>query len=140
MQVRSRWQALLDRTAIAADASLHDSGRYDPGRRRRRQWLAAQENGGLGDGLVRPRAGPVIYIYVNDYQEAIYFIRGTDAKGALLEGRTLHDDVPEGRAAALDRKRGGFWSLTMYDKDYFMLPDCRTGARISARSASMRTS
>ena len=29
----------------------------------------------------------MVYIYVNDYHEAIYFIRGTDAKGALLDGR-----------------------------------------------------
>jgi hypothetical protein len=27
----------------------------------------------------------VIYIMVNDHREAIYFIRETDAKGALLE-------------------------------------------------------
>jgi hypothetical protein len=27
----------------------------------------------------------------------------------------------------VDRSRGGFWSLTMYDKDYFMLPDSPNG-------------
>jgi hypothetical protein len=29
--------------------------------------------------------------------------------------------------AAVDRSCGGFWSLTMYDKDYFMLPDSPNG-------------
>jgi hypothetical protein len=27
----------------------------------------------------------------------------------------------------MDRSRGGFWSLTMYDKDYFMLPNSPNG-------------
>jgi hypothetical protein len=27
----------------------------------------------------------------------------------------------------VDRTRGGFWSLTMYDKDYFMLPNSPNG-------------
>jgi hypothetical protein len=31
-----------------------------------------------------------MYIMVNDHREAIYFIRGTDAKGALLEGRNTY--------------------------------------------------
>jgi hypothetical protein len=29
---------------------------------------------------------------------------------------------PKDALPPLDRTRGGFWSLTMYDKDYFMLP------------------
>ena len=29
----------------------------------------------------------MIYIYVNDFHEALYFIRGTDAAGAFLFGR-----------------------------------------------------
>jgi hypothetical protein len=65
---------------------------------------------------------------VNDHREAIYFIRGTDAKGVLLEGRYtytmtfLKDELPP-----MDRARGGFWSLTMYDKDYFMLAKSPNG-------------
>jgi hypothetical protein len=31
------------------------------------------------------RQAAAIYIVVNDHREAIYFIRGTDAKGTLLE-------------------------------------------------------
>ena len=70
----------------------------------------------------------VVYILVNDYHEATYFIRGTDAKGALLNGRHTYtmtfakDELPP-----MDRTRGGFWSLTMYDKDYFMLPKSPNG-------------
>jgi len=32
----------------------------------------------------------VVYIMVNDHREAIYFIRGTDAKGAPLGGRNTY--------------------------------------------------
>jgi hypothetical protein len=68
------------------------------------------------------------YILVNDYHEAIYFIRGTDAKGALLNSR--HDytiTFPKDGLPPVDRLRGGFWSLTMYDRDYFMLPKPANG-------------
>ena len=42
-----------------------------------------------------------VYIYVNDYREPMYLIRGTDAKGTLLDGKhRLHCDVPQGRPAA----------------------------------------
>ena len=49
-----------------------------------------QENGGLwgSDWFGRAQAA-VIYILVNDYHEATYFIRGTDAKGALAR-RQVH--------------------------------------------------
>jgi hypothetical protein len=70
----------------------------------------------------------VIYIMVNDHREAIYFIRGTDAKGALLEGRDSYTmSFPENGLPPMDRNKGGFWSLTLYDKDYFMLPNSPNG-------------
>jgi hypothetical protein len=34
---------------------------------------------------------------------------------------------PKGALPPVDRSRGGFWSLTMYDKDYFMLPQSPNG-------------
>jgi hypothetical protein len=65
---------------------------------------------------------------VNDHREAIYFIRGTDAKGALLEGRNTYTiTFPKDALPPMDRTRGGFWSLTMYDKDYFMLAKSPNG-------------
>jgi hypothetical protein len=65
---------------------------------------------------------------VNDHREAIYFIRGTDAKGALLEGRNTYTmTFPKDALPPMDRSRGGFWSLTMYDKDYFMLSKSPNG-------------
>jgi len=88
-----------------------------------------QENGGLWgkDWFGRAQA-TVIYIYVNDYHEATYFIRGTDAKGALLDGRhTYTMTFPKDALPPMDRTRGGFWSLTMYDRDYFMLPRSANG-------------
>jgi hypothetical protein len=88
-----------------------------------------QNNGGAWgtDWLGRAQAA-AIYIYVNDYHEAIYFIRGTDAKGALLNGKHPYTmTFPKDALPPVDRSRGGFWSLSMYDKDYFMLPKPANG-------------
>src|SRR5215831_12409149 len=44
----------------------------------------------------------------------VYFIRGTDAKGTLLEGRNTYTmTFPKDALPPMDRSRGGFWSLTM---------------------------
>ncbi|HET9768330.1 MAG TPA: DUF1214 domain-containing protein, partial [Thermoanaerobaculia bacterium] len=88
-----------------------------------------QENGGVWgtDWFGRAQAA-VIYIYVNDYHEAIYFVRGTDGKGALLHGRYRYTmTFPKGALPPVDRSCGGFWSLSMYDKDYYMLPRTPNG-------------
>ena len=74
------------------------------------------------DWLARAQAA-AIYIFVNDFAEAIYFIRGTDADGTLLNGRYNYTmRFEKEQLPPVDRARGGFWSLTMYDKDYFMVP------------------
>lgn len=120
-----RWGALLDRVALAADAELHEGSKYhqtgvDVGNGWQRQ-----ENGGVWgtDWFGRAQAA-VVYIYVNDFHEAIYFIRGTDSKGALLQGRyTYTVTFPKNALPPIDRTKGGFWSLTMYDRDYYMLPN-----------------
>jgi hypothetical protein len=88
-----------------------------------------QQNAGLwgADWFGRAQAA-VIYILVNDYHEAIYLIRGTDAKGTLLDGKHRYTmTFPKDALPPVDRLRGGFWSLTMYDKDYFMLPKSPNG-------------
>ena len=123
------WRALLDRVALEADTELHDGAKYhqvgvDVGNGWQRQ-----ENGGLWgtDWFGRAQAA-VIYIYVNDFHEALYFIRGTDAADAFSSAGTLHDDLRARRAAAGGLQgRGGFWSLTMYDQDYYMPADSPNG-------------
>jgi hypothetical protein len=123
------YRALLDRTALAANASLHASSRYEQVGVDAGNGWQRQENGGVwgSDWFSRAQAA-VIYIMVNDHHEAIYFIRGTDAQGTLLEGRNAYTmTFPKDGLPPMDRTRGGFWSLTMYDKDYFMLPDSPNG-------------
>lgn len=123
------WRTLLDGAVIAADADLFQSARYEQvGTDAGNGWQRQLNGGRWGtDWLGRAQAA-VIYIYVNDFEEAIYFIRGTDADGALLQGRygyTMRfekDQLPP-----VDRGRGGFWSLTMYDKDYYMVPRTPNG-------------
>ena len=70
----------------------------------------------------------VVYIFVNDYHVALYLTRGTDRHGQLLNGRNQYTTTFTADALPpVDRSRGGFWSLTMYDKDAFMLADTPNG-------------
>src|SRR5262249_35844491 len=125
----AHYKDLLDRTALDANASLHASSRYEQVGVDAGNGWQRQENGGVwgSDWFGRAQAA-VISIMVNDYHEAVYFIRGTDAKGGLLEGRYAYTmTFPKDGLPPVDRTRGGFWSLTMYDKDYFMLPNSPNG-------------
>jgi hypothetical protein len=132
------YKGLLDREALAANTALHQSSTYaqvgvDAGNGWQRQ-----ANGGVwgSDWFGRAQAA-VIYIMVNDHREAIYFIRGTDAKGALLEGHNTYTmTFPKDGLPPMDPTHGGFWSLTMYDQDYFMLPNSPNG-RTNIGTASL---
>lgn len=123
------WRALLDRTALAADAELHRAATYAQAGVEAGGGWQRQENGGLwGTDWFGRALAAVVYIYVNDFHEAVYFIRATDADGALLHGRYRYAvSFPKGGLPPVDRARGSFWSLTLYDKDYFMLPDTPNG-------------
>jgi hypothetical protein len=123
------YKTLLDRAALAADASLHASSRYEQvGVDASNGWQRQEDGGVWGSDWFGRAQAAVIYIMVNDHREAIYFIRGTDANGALLDGRnTYRITFAKNALPPMDRSRGGFWSLTMYDKDYFMLPNSPNG-------------
>ncbi|MGH8036909.1 MAG: DUF1254 domain-containing protein [Stenotrophomonas sp.] len=123
------WKALLDRAALVADNELFAGARYEQVGTPVGNGWQRQTNGGRwgSDWLSRAQAA-VIYIYVNDFTEAAYLIRGTDAQGALLNGRYRYTMRFEKDALPpVDRARGGFWSLTMYDKDYYMLAESPNG-------------
>lgn len=119
------WAALLDHAALAADASLHASAKYEQvGVEAGNGWQRQDDTGLWGADWFGRAQAAVIYILVNDYHEAVYLIRGTDAHGAVLNGRRVYAmTFPKDALPPVDRTRGGFWSLTMYDKDYFMLPN-----------------
>jgi hypothetical protein len=123
------WRELLDRVALAADAELHESAKYDQvGVDAGNGWQRQENAGQWGTDWFSRSQAAVIYIYVNDCHEAIYFIRGTDDKGALLQGRyTYTMTFPRDALPPVNRSRGGFWSLSMYDKDYFMTPTSPNG-------------
>ena len=125
----ANYKALLDHAALAADASLHASSRYEQvGVDAGNGWQRQENSGVWGSDWFGRAQAAVIYIMVNDYHEATYFIRGTDAKGTLLDGRYAYTmTFPKDTLPPVDRARGGFWSLTMYDKDYFMLPRSPNG-------------
>ena len=114
---------------LEADADLHTSARYEQVGVDVGNGWQRQKNGGLwgSDWFGRAQAA-VIYILVNDWHEAIYLIRGTDSKGTLLEGKHSYTmTFAKDALPPVDRAKGGFWSLTMYDKDYFMLADAPGG-------------
>jgi hypothetical protein len=117
------WAAMLDRVAQESEVALRDSGLYHQVGVECGNGWQRQKNGGVwgSDWFGRALAAKA-YIYVNDYREAMYLIRGTDSNGALFNGRYQYtmtfgkDELPP-----VDRERGGFWSLNMYDRDYFFL-------------------
>ncbi len=123
------WRALLDRSALAADADLHEAARYHQVGADAGNGWQRQENGGVwGTDWYGRALAAVIYIYVNDYHEAIYFIRGTDAAGDLLQGRYRYEmRFEKDQLPPVDRSKGGFWSLTMYDRDYYMMATSPNG-------------
>ncbi len=123
------WKALLDKTALEADSALHTSARYEQvGVDVGNGWQRQKDGGLWGTDWFGRAQAAVIYILVNDYHEAAYLIRGTDAEGALLDGKHQYTmTFPKDALPPVDRSRGGFWSLTMYDKDDFMLPNSPNG-------------
>jgi hypothetical protein len=125
------WRVLLDRVALAADSELQASAKYhEVGVDVGNGWQRQENGGAWGTDWFGRAQAAVVYIYVNDYHEAIYFVRGTDSKDELLQGRYRYTvTFPKGALPPVDRERGGFWSLTMYDQDYYMLakpPNGRT--------------
>lgn len=123
------WAALLDKVALEADADLHTGARYEQVGVDVGNGWQRQLNGGLwGSDWFGRAQQAVIYILVNDWHEAIYLIRGTDADNRLLDGKHAYTmTFAKDALPPVDRSKGGFWSLTMYDKDYFMLPDAPEG-------------
>jgi hypothetical protein len=123
------YRSILDRAALSAYVGLRDVANYaqaglDAGNGWRRQ-----PNGGVwGSDWYGRAVAAVIYIFVNDYHEALYFTRGTDSNGELLNGRERYTmTFDQDALPPVDRSRGGFWSLTMYSKDIFMLGDAPNG-------------
>lgn len=123
------WAARLDRAALAADAALHASSRYEQvGVEAGNGWQRQEVAGTWGSDWFGRAQAAVIYILVNDVREAVYLIRATDSEDSLLNGR--HDytmTFPPDALPPVDRSRGGFWSLTMYDDEYFMLTEPSNG-------------
>jgi hypothetical protein len=119
------WRSFLDHVALQADAELHNSARYDQvGVDAGNGWQRQKNGGAWGTDWFSRAQAAVVYIFVNDFHEAIYFIRGTDSTNELLQGRYQYAvTFPKSGLPPVDRSLGGFWSLTMYDKDYFMLPN-----------------
>lgn len=123
------WKAILDEAALQADVALHASAKYEQvGVDAGNGWQRQNDGGVWGADWYGRAQAAVVYILVNDYREAVYFIRGTDAKGALLDGKNRYTmTFAKDALPPVDRSRGGFWSLTMYDRDYFMLPQPANG-------------
>jgi hypothetical protein len=133
-----QYRPILDRVALSAYADLHNAATYaqaglDAGNGWRRQ-----PDGGLwGSDWYGRAIAAVIYIFVNDYHEAVYLTRGTDSDGQLLNGREHYTMTFDADALPpVDRSRGGFWSLTMYNKDIFMLAD-PPGGRVNLGTVNL---
>ena len=123
------WKALIDRVALVAESELFESAKYHQvGVGAGGGWQRQENGGAWGTDWFGRALAAVIYIYVNDFHEAVYFVRGTDARGALLQGRyTYTVTFPKDGLPPVDPARGGFWSLSMYDQDYYFLSPSPNG-------------
>ncbi|WP_241032281.1 DUF1254 domain-containing protein [Rhodococcus pseudokoreensis] len=132
------YRALLDRAALSADVALHASATYvQVGTDVGNGWQRQRNGGVWGTDWFGRALASVIYIYVNDFHEAVYLIRGTDSAGVLLHGREQYTmTFAENALPPVDRSRGGFWSLTMYDKDAFMLAGA-PGGRVNLGTVNL---
>ena len=83
------YKTLLDNAALEADVELHAGATYTHAGVDAGNGWQRQENAGVWgtDWFGRAQAA-VIYIMVNDYREAIYFIRATDSAARTLDGKT----------------------------------------------------
>jgi hypothetical protein len=123
------YKALLDQVALEADTELRAAANYEHVGVDAGNGWQRQENAGVwgSDWFGRAQAA-VVYIMVNDHREAIYFIRATDADGRPVNGKYRYTiTFPKGGLPPVDPERGGFWSLTMYTDELFMLTDPQNG-------------
>jgi hypothetical protein len=123
------YKALLDQVALEADTELRAAAKYEHVGVDAGNGWQRQENAGVwgSDWFGRAQAA-VVYIMVNDHREAIYFIRATDADGRPVNGKYRYTiTFPKGGLPPVDPERGGFWSLTMYTDELFMLTDPQNG-------------
>lgn len=123
------WKALIDRVALVGETEIFETAKYHQiGVGAGGGWQRQENGGAWGTDWFGRALASVIYIYVNDFHEAVYFVRGTDAKGALLQGRYAYAvTFPKGGLPPVDPARGGFWSLSMYDQDYYFLTHSPNG-------------
>lgn len=128
-RANERYQSILDRVALSAYAALHDAATYSQaGLDAGNGWRRQPDGGVWGSDWYGRAIAAVIYIFVNDYHEAVYLTRGTDRQGQLLNGREHYTmTFDQDALPPVDRSRGGFWSLTMYNKDIFMIADSPNG-------------
>jgi hypothetical protein len=137
-RTEERYRSILDRIALDAFAGLRASSNYvqaglDAGNGWRRQ-----PNGGLwGTDWYGRAVAAVMYIFVNDYHEAVYQTRGLDSDGQILDGLEQYTiTFDESELPPVDGDRGGFWSITMYNDEVFMLADPLNG-RVNVGTASL---
>lgn len=123
------YKALLDQVALEADTELRAAATYEHVGVDAGNGWQRQENAGVwGSDWFGRALAAVVYILVNDYREAIYFIRATDAEGMPLNGKHAYTvTYPKGSLPPVNAERGGFWSLTMYTDELFMMAEPANG-------------
>ncbi len=123
------YKILLDQAALEAYTELKTGSKYqflgvDAGNGWQRQ-----ENAGCwgSDWYGRAQASAVNLLGSNS-KDVLTFTRATDADHYPLDGRYTYvlnftkDSLPP-----VNQNKGGFWSLTLYNEDYFMLPNPPNG-------------
>lgn len=93
-------------------------------------WLFTTETGTYGTKYLQRALVTAIGLGANRPQDAVYpTSEGPDMLGSYTGEKRYVMRFPKGQLPPVD----GFWSLTMYDKDYFFVPNPLNRYSISAR-------
>ena len=94
-------------------------------------WLTTTKTGEYGTNYIQRALVTAIGLGANRPQDAVYPTSNADAEGKPYEGTNryvMHFD--KGMLPPVD----GFWSLTMYDADYFFVPNELSRYTLSQRN------
>jgi len=133
------YKTLLEDVALEADTELRAGASYvHSGVDNGNGWQRQENSGVWGTDWFGRAQAAVIYIMVNDNKEAIYWMRATDAAGTPFNGRNDYTIIfPKDELPPLHEDLGGFWSLTMYSSDLFMITD-RPNGRTNIGTVNLR--
>lgn len=94
-------------------------------------WLSIRNTGNYGTDYLERAYTAYVGLGANLREDAIYAVTSQDEKGESLSGKNSYIiHFPKGQLPPVN----GFWSLTMYGKDFFFVPNSLNRYTLSERN------